>query len=571
MPTFDEEKQDKKLAELRAQEEEELARVLSEKYGISYTDLSRVAINTDALRLITEEHARSTEVALFNQENKKLSLAVRSPNTETTSDTVKELEERGYSVVLFMVSRASLLRVWNMYKDISFAVETKAGVIDISGEDVQSQVAQMKDLDDVRKLIKETLEIKKTNRISRVIEIILAGAIFVESSDIHIEPEENDVRIRYRIDGVLTNIIKFDRETYRLFLSRIKLVSGLKLNVHNEAQDGRFSISIDETDTEVRTSILPDAYGESIVMRLLNPDTIGLSLEDLGIEKHLLSLLQHEIAKPNGMLLTTGPTGSGKTTTLYAFLTKIHKPEIKVLTIEDPVEYHLPGIVQTQVEEGHYTFASGLRSALRQDPDVIMIGEIRDEEVAETAIHSALTGHLVFSTLHTNNAAGAIPRLVDLGVNPKVIGSAVNVVMAQRLVRRLCEHCKKEVPIPPQVKEVVDSILLGIVRKEAIPGEQSKVWEPGGCEKCNQSGYKGRVGVYEAILLDEAVENLIPENPSEREIARVSKPQGILSMREDGIVKMLRGITSFEELKRVISLDEKTNQDVVDAKADLSK
>ena len=246
MAIFDEKKQNKKLADLRAKEEEELARVLSQKYSIGYTDLSRVAINTDALRLLTEEHARGAEMALFNQENKKLSLAVRSPNTQMVSDAVKELEERGYTVELFMVSRASLERAWNMYKDISFAVETKAGVIDISGEDVQKQISGMKNLDDVRALIKETLQLKKSYRISRVIEIVLAGAIFAESSDIHIEPEEADVRIRYRLDGVLTDIIKFDRETYKLMLSRIKLVSGLKLNIHNEAQDGRFSISIDK-------------------------------------------------------------------------------------------------------------------------------------------------------------------------------------------------------------------------------------------------------------------------------------------------------------------------------------
>ena len=240
------------------------------------------------------------------------------------------------------------------------------------------------------------------------------------------------------------DITNINRETYDLLLSRIKLVSGLKLNLKNKAQDGRFSVKINESDIEIRTSMLPDAYGESMVMRILNPNTISLSMEDLGIEKKLFEVLEKEIGKPNGMILTTGPTGSGKTTTLYAFLRKIQTPEKKIITIEDPIEYHLPGIVQTQTDGKNYTFSNGLRSTLRQDPDIIMVGEIRDEDVASTAINAALTGHLVFSTLHTNNAAGSFPRLIDLGVNPKIISSAVNIVIAQRLIRKLCKSCKNK-------------------------------------------------------------------------------------------------------------------------------
>ena len=555
MPQFDEKKQEKQIEELRYREEEELARILSEKYGVPYTDLSRVAINTEALRLLSEEEARAAEVAAFNKLGKKIELAVRAPAKGETAGIVKKLEERGYSVTTFMVSQASLERAWERYKDLSFAVETKAGVLDISGEDIQKIIADIKTLADTTTLIEETLKLKRAYRVSRILEVILGGAFATDASDIHIEPEESYVRLRYRLDGLLTDVIIFDAETYNLLLSRIKLVSGLKLNVKDTAQDGRFSVAIDQDDIEIRTSILPGAYGESIVLRLLNPKTIGLPMEKLGIEPRLYEILAREIKKPNGMILTTGPTGSGKTTALYAFLKKIHKPGIKIITIEDPIEYHLPGIVQTQADRKKYTFSSGLRSALRQDPDVIMIGEIRDEEVAETAINAALTGHLVFSTLHTNNAAGAFPRIIDLDVNPKVISSAVNLVMAQRLVRVLCPVCKKEAPFSEEEKRLVERVISSVVKKENIPENTAHSWKPGGCAACHE-GYKGRIGIFEAIRMDEAIEKLVKESASEREIHDGARPQGILSLVEDGVIKVLNGVTSFEDLARVIDLEE---------------
>lgn len=564
MITFDEDKQKKKIEDIRKREEEELAQILSGKYGVSYMDLSRVSINTDALRLIPETEARTAEVALYHKLSKKLFLAVRSPNKPEVHDIIKELEEQGYSIEMAMVSRASLGRAWEMYKDLSFAVETQAGVIDISGEEVSKLLDNLKDLEDVRAMIKNVLAMKKSSRISRIVEVVLAGAVFSNSSDIHIEPEAESVRLRYRLDGVLADILNINLETYKLILSRIKLISGLLLNVRDSAQDGRFSITIRGVDIEVRTSVLPNTYGESIVLRLLNPDTIALSLEDLGIENRLYHLLIKEIHKPNGMLITTGPTGSGKTTSLYAFLKKVHTPDIKIITIEDPVEYRVPGIVQTQVDKKKYTFAEGLRASLRQDPDIIMIGEIRDEVVAQTAIQSALTGHFVFSTLHTNNAAGAIPRLIDLGINPKIIGSALNVTMAQRLVRLLCPNCKVEVELSESRKKAVSFVLNGIVLKENIPKDHDSNWEAKGCDKCNDSGYKGRLGIYEAIIMDEQIEKLTAENPSEREIVRAARPQGVLSMREDGVLKMLRGVTSFSELERVVALDDETDQAELD-------
>lgn len=554
MITFDETKAEKKLADLLKKEEEDLASILSKKYGLEYMDLSRVPINTDALQLINEETAKEAEMAVFNKIGKKISIALRSPNNEKAKSTIKELEERGYILKLFMVSSGSVNRAIKRYADISFAVETKAGMLDISGEEIQNILNTLKSVDGVKKLVDETLKVKKSHRISRILEVILAGSLSLEASDIHIEPEETMAQMRYRLDGVLVNITKIDLETYKLLLSRIKLISGLKINLKNKAQDGRFSVRIDQNDVEIRTSMLPDAYGESIVLRILNPQTIALSMEDLGIEKKLFNTLKKEIDKPNGMILTTGPTGSGKTTTLYAFLKKVQTPEKKIITIEDPIEYHLPGIVQTQVDEKNYTFGNGLRSTLRQDPDIIMVGEIRDEDVASTAINAALTGHLVFSTLHTNNAAGSFPRLIDLGVNPKVISSAVNIVLAQRLVRKLCESCKKEIKVSGDKKNQIDKILKTIVEKENIPENISVIWEAGECDKCNNTGYKGRIGVFEAVIMDEKVEMLVKNSASEREIAEVAASQGVLNMQQDGVLKVLKGVTSLDELQRVVEL-----------------
>jgi len=558
MLDFNEDKQDKKIDLLRAQEEENLTSMLSQKYGLPYLDLTTVPINIDALRVISEEKARASNIAAFNLIDKKVSLGVLSPENENTKNFIKEITDLGYIPEIYMVSHQSLNKVWERYKDLSYSFETKGGALDISNEEITNFLKQVHTLEDIKKLIENILTAKKAYRISRTLEIIVAGALATNASDIHMEPEEGYARLRYRLDGVLVDILKFDEETYTLILPRIKLLSGLKLNLHGVAQDGRFSIKLGIDEIEIRTSVLPGAYNDSVVLRILNPKSISVPLEELGIHPKLLKILMDEIRKPNGMILTTGPTGSGKTTTLYAFMKKIHSPDIKIITIENPIEYHLPGIVQTQTDsEKGYTFLEGLRSALRQDPDVIMVGEIRDEETAEIAVNSALTGHLVFSTLHTNNAAGTFPRLIDLDINPKVLSSAVNVAMAQRLVRKLCPFCKKEHILTAEEKELINKIISKITDKTYLEGLQTeKIWTSVGCEKCHNTGYKGRTGVYEAIKMDKAIEDIVIKNPSEREVSNVSKNQGLLDMREDGVIKILSGITSLDELSRVIDMTE---------------
>jgi len=550
---FNEKKQEERLGELRAREEEQLAEMLSGKYGIEYVDLTSKSIDTDALRLVEEKVARSAEVAAFRKVNKNLFLAMRAPERDDALQVIQNLEHLGYQVRRFIVSSASLQHAWDRYHDISYATETEAGILTLSNETIQEMLQKLKRLDDVKAEIQSHAGSKDTHRISRVLEIIMAGALSLGASDVHLEPEEEAVRMRYRLDGVLIEVLMFDAPTYALISSRLKLLSGLKLNIKSAAQDGRFSIVVNEKEIEIRTSILPGAYAETIVMRILDPTTIALPMEALGFDKYLMEIFAREIQKPNGLILNTGPTGSGKTTTLYAFLRQVHDPGIKIVTIEDPIEYHLPGIVQTQVSKD-YTFAQGLRSTLRQDPDVIMVGEIRDAEVASTAVHASLTGHLVFSTLHTNDAAGTFPRLIDMGVNADILGAALTVAMAQRLVRRLCPACRVPQPITGADAATIAPLLATIPHADELPANRETMWVAKGCEKCGGLGYKGRIAVVEVVLMDHEIEDTVRKTSSERDIWAAARHQNIRRMGQDGVVKVLQGVTSLDELGRVVDL-----------------
>jgi type IV pilus assembly protein PilB len=556
MVTFDEEKQNKRVEELHKQEEEELAQTLSSKFGVPYADLTTTPLDIDALRILNEEESREANVAVFNEVNKVVSVGALAPHNQKTTEALDKIRAKGYTTELYMVSETSLKKVWERYKDLSYSFETKSGALDISNEQITEFLAQVHTIPDVQNLIGDVLQMKKSYRISRIMEIIIAGALATNASDVHLEPEEDYVTLRYRLDGMLTEILQFDLDTYKLLLSRIKLISNLKLNISG-AQDGRFSIKLPNSEIEIRTSLLPGAYNDSVVLRVLNPDAISVPLEELGIHPKILEVIFHETSKPNGMVLLTGPTGSGKTTTLYALLKKIHTPEIKIITIENPIEYHLPGIVQTQTDDKkNYTFAEGLRSALRQDPDVIMVGEIRDDETAGIAINSALTGHLVFSTLHTNTAAGTFPRLIDLGIDAKIISSAINLAMAQRLVRKLCPDCKKQIALEGGDKKVIEDIVSTISDKEYLKEiDTTHMWQSTGCTKCNMTGFKGRTGIHEAIKMDYDIELVVRENASERDIKKVAEKQGLLDLRQDGILKVLKGITTMDELKRVIDIE----------------
>lgn len=552
MAQFDETAQNTKLAELHRKEEEELIRMLSGKYGHQYINLRGVTINSDALRLIDESKAHTAEIALFEKINKRVRAAIRNPNNKETKDALAELERRGFEVEVFMVSTASLEHAWARYEDIKRASASQKGVLDIEADAVAGFATTITNVGDIATGMTAVTKTKHARTVSETLEVILGGALALRASDIHIEPEQTDVRLRLRIDGALMDVTDISRDIYELLRSRLKLLSGLKLNITNRAQDGRFTINIGDRDLEIRSSVIPGAYGESVVMRILDPSTIGLTMEDLGINNMLFSVLEEELKRLTGMIITTGPTGSGKTTSLYAFLRKIHRPEKKVVTLEDPIEYHLEGIVQTQITDD-YDFATGLRAILRQDPDVIMVGEIRDRDVAETAIHAALTGHIVFSTLHTNSAAATFARLLDLGVDARSIGSAVNLIIAQRLTRRLCPHCKQPREATEKETELIRSFLDGSPNAPDL-SKPFTVHDAVGCEQCGGTGYRGRIGIYEGIIVDSAVASAVIDDTREDNILAAAAPQRIPNLQQDGLTKVLAGLTSLAELENSIDL-----------------
>ncbi len=395
-------------------------------------------------------------------------------------------------------------------------------------------------IDDYKTLLDKS--VKKD--ITDIVEILLSGAIALNASDIHLEPTKETANIRIRLDGLLQNLTSIDLTLYQRIVSRLKLLSSLKLNIDKEAQDGRFSIDVkEEENIQARTSSIPTNYGESIVIRILDSKNL-LDIEKLGLSKHNKEILETEIQKPHGMILITGPTGSGKTTSLYAILKKINNPESKIITIEDPIEYKLEGITQTQVKE-KYSFSEGLRSIVRQDPDVILVGEIRDTETAQTAIQSALTGHLVLSTLHTNDAVGTIARLQALKIEDHNIGPAVNIIIAQRLVRKLCSCAKTEKISKDLLKEF----------KSALPHTKipEEIKTPVGCKKCNNTGYKGRIGIYEILIIDKDIENAITKKESIINILDLAIKNGFIGMYKDAILKVIEQKTSYEEILKVIS------------------
>lgn len=552
MVQFDDTYNAAKMASLRKNEEEHLLQQLAAQYGYSYVSLPGITINPEALLTITEDEAHEAKAAGFELKNKQLSIAIRNPNNPATTALIEKLKAAGWKLTIMMCSTASLEHAWARYEDQKQSVATRQGVLDIDPDAIAALIKKLKALEDVSAYIIDIRTLNSARRISQTLEAVFAGAIALGASDVHLEPEATNVRVRYRLDGVLHDVINLQHVVFDRLISRLKLLSGMRLNVRDEAQDGRFSFTIGEQDVEVRASIIPGSSGESMVMRLLDPSVASFQFESLGLNSVMKSVMEAELARPNGLIITTGPTGSGKTTALYAFLQKVHTEDRKIITIEDPVEYKLDDIVQTQVSDD-YSFASGLRAVLRQDPDVIMIGEIRDAEVAQTALHAAQTGHLVFSTLHTNSAVGAFPRLIDLGVDYRTLGSAINIILGQRLVRVLCEQCKSTYEASPAEEVVVREGLQGHPAPPTLT-TPLMLYKAPGCAFCSESGYKGRQGIYEAVRMDAVVEEAILRDPREHIIVEASQGQGIPSMVHDGLEKVLSGTTSLEELQRVIDV-----------------
>ncbi len=433
------------------------------------------------------------------------------------------------------------------------------GSITISPKIIEEVKAEVKDIIGYKTKIQEYL----AGNVTELLDAILFGAINLNTSDVHIEPQEDEARLRIRLDGILQDVVFFDHNTYHHLLSRLKLLSKLKLNITDKPQDGRFSIEVEDLLIEIRNSSLPSEYGESIVMRILNPKSL-ISLDDLGLREDLYETFKKEIEKPNGMIIVTGPTGSGKTTTLYGFLKKIQNPEIKIITIEDPIEYHLKGVSQTQVApDKGYDFSDGLRSIVRQDPDVILVGEIRDLETAKIALQAALTGHLVLSTLHTNDAAGTIPRLVDLGVEPSSIASGLKMAVAQRLLRKVCKECST-LAEPTKIesaelKKGLKNLPIKIKLPDLDKVKVARIKE-GGCPACNFTGYRGRQGLFEAFLVDSEMERFILTNPPVSLIRELAIKKGMVTMYQSGLIDIALGKTTFEEVARVVEADEEKSE-----------
>lgn len=537
--------QEHKIEMIRRKEEEEDVKKSAELFGLPYANLAFKSVERSALELIGEQDARKANLAVIYKKGDSLQVALVSPRNPYAKRIIERLKKEFQDISLFVVSPHSLEKTWAGYVRAE-SKEKISGEVAVSPQALTEFRAEIRTISDLKNA---TEQLSRQKNASLVVELLLAGALALDASDIHIEPEEESIRLRLRIDGLMRDILNLDAHMYKLVLSRIKLLSNMKLNIRDVSQDGRFSVTFGNFEIQIRSSLLPGEYGENIVLRVLNPSSL-LSLEQLGIREDILGTVEKQIRHPNGMILATGPTGSGKTTTLYAFLKKLKTSEVKIITIEDPIEYHLLGISQTQVTpERGYTFASGLRSILRQDPDIILIGEIRDLETADTALQASLTGHLLLSTLHTNDVAGVVPRLVDIGVSPSVIGPALNMAIAQRLVRRICDDCKTMKKATGQdLRKLSAPELVGIWGKI---DPALKIAEAKGCEMCDNTGYKGRIGIYEILVNTPLFEKFILTNPSITEIREYAKEKGMITLKQDGLLKVLQGTTTIEEVERV--------------------
>ena len=543
-----EEELEKKLEEIRTKENAEEYSARANKLGLPFSTLGGVPIDTETLNILSEEEARQSNLAVLYKNENKLIVAILDPENPNTKKTIESLRAKDYTLDLLITTPDILRSVLEHYKVIKQKV-FKVGAIQIDETELAQLQDQIKNIGDLQNKLSSI-------SVTKLLEILIAGALKTEASDIHFEPEISDARLRYRLDGILHDITKIEVAYYEKILNRVKVLSKMKLNIHDAPQDGRFTIKQKNVDIEVRVSVLPSEFGETIVMRLLDPRTIKSTLEELGMHKDLMELVKKELTKKTGAIMTSGPTGAGKTTTLYAFVNHLNEPGNKIITIEDPIEYHVKNISQTQVEpKKGYTFANGLRAIVRQDPNIILVGEIRDVETAEIALHASLTGHLVLSTIHTNDAAGVVPRLIDLGIRPQIIAPAINITIAQRLVRKLCLNCRQRVKASPEVLKRIKTVLEPIKDKleTRFFSQNLDIYQPSKCDQCNFSGYRGRLGVFEAFVVSTNIEELILTSPSVSSIKAMALAEGMITMLQDAYLKLVDGITSIEEIDRVLS------------------
>jgi len=513
-------------------------------FKVPFINLKDQIIRKDILISIPEPIAITHKLIAFASDDKEIKIATLDPENLEIFEFIKK--KTGLKPKIYLTTPDSIKTALKQYH--------------------KSLKAEFKDLTNEKDKIAGDENLKKLAEdlpIVRIVDTLLEYAIFENASDIHIEAEEKNIIVRYRVDGILRNVMTLPKNVQSGIVARIKILANLKVDEHRLPQDGRFKITTKDYKVSFRVSIIPTFDGEKIVMRLLNEKAQILTLEQLGFQPGSLEILKRNITKPHGMILVTGPTGSGKTTTLYTILNILNTPEVNITTIEDPIEYRIPHINQSQVNPKiGYTFASGLRAFLRQDPDIIMVGEIRDKETAEIATHAAMTGHLVLSTLHTNDAVTTLPRLAEMGVPSFLIASTTNLVIAQRLVRKICPNCIQSYQLDKQTIEELEkqldikSIMETLQKEKAIidakKGLGSLLFYRGkGCKQCNNSGYKGRIGIYETLEITEPIQELILKRASRVEIKKQTEKQNMIEIAEDGFIKAKNGITTIEEIMRV--------------------
>lgn len=541
-------KEEEVILEKRIVSEKFLFNLKSENLKIPLKEVLPEDVPLKVLELIPEDSAKYYWMIPLAKRDSTLEIGMVYPEDLKAQEALEFLSRQGkFTYRVFLVTLTTFNNLLKQYRTLRREVKRALAELEteIKEEKIESKT----------QLPSELERLAAEAPISKVVAVILRHAVGGKASDIHIEPTRDKLRVRFRMDGILHSSIFLPKRVHPAVVARIKILSNLRIDETRIPQDGRFGTKIDEKDIDFRVSTFPTTLGEKVVIRVLDP-TEGLkTFDELGLSGQNFRIVKEAIKKPYGMILSTGPTGCGKTTTLYAVLRLLNKEGVNVMTLEDPVEYFMEGVNQSQIRpEIGYTFANGLRHMVRQDPDIIMVGEIRDEETATLATHAALTGHLVLSTIHTSNVLGVIPRLIDLGIQPFLLPPTLSCAMSQRLVRRLCPFCKKKVKPKKEIENLIlkeiDSLPPNIKKTYQVP-DPLMIWEAKGCRKCNQSGYSGRIAIFEVLNMTDRLGEIILEKPSETKIAQEARRQGLVTMRQDGIMKVLDGLTSIEEVLRV--------------------
>jgi type IV pilus assembly protein PilB len=534
------------LISQKALDEEDLVKAKAAFFNLPYIDLRQAQVPPSVLSLIPSESVNFYNFVPFELAVRNLKVAITDPSNLSALEALEFLgQKQNLQVQLYLASETS----------IDVVIGKRQNLKKVVGE-------ALKDIQTKETALLKPTEGKKEQKtpvieeapIIKIVEVILTNAIEANASDIHIEPSEKDVRVRYRIDGVLHTSLMLPKSVQPSIVTRIKILSNLKIDESRLPQDGRFHMEVGKKSVDLRVSILPLIYGEKIVMRILDKSTKAPTLDQLGVRGRALTWVNDNLKKNHGIFLITGPTGSGKSTTLYSILSILNTTSVNIITLEDPVEYFIEGVNQSQINPDiGLTFAAGLRSILRQDPNIVMVGEIRDKETAELAVQAALTGHLVFSTLHTNNAVGAIPRLIDMGMEPFLLVASINAVVAQRLVRKICLNCKKEAPLTKAAEEEIRKEIIGVPDDyfEGLDKKVFKIYKGDGCEKCGHTGYARRMGIFEVLPTTTEIQDLVLAKSTTHKIYEEAQKLGMISLKQDGMIKVLRGDTSLEEVIRV--------------------